>query len=95
MRLVYSDSGLLLNGNPLDYCIPTIKDIHGKIISEFVENYDGPGPFGSKGLGESSAIPVGPAISGAILNATGVFFRELPITAEKLYFAYRDSVDKE
>ena len=88
--LNYHPSGRLLNGNPLDYLIPTAMDISEEIAGGFVENGDGPGPFGCKGLGEGPAIPVGPAVAGAIFDATGIFFKELPITSEKMYFACRD-----
>lgn len=89
-KVVCNEEGRVLNGNPLDYCIPTIKDIPLEMVSWFVENQDGPGPYGSKGLGESSAIPVGPLISGALYNAAGILFRELPMTAEKVYFALKN-----
>ena len=83
-RLVYNDAGRLLNGNTTDYLIPTIKDIPEAYAGCFIENHDGPGPHGAKGLGEASAIPVGAAMVGAVYDALGLFFQELPITPEKL-----------
>ena len=83
-RLVYNDAGRLLNGNTTDYLIPTIKDIPEAYAGWFIENHDGPGPHGAKGLGEASAIPVGAAMVGAVYDALGLFFQELPITPEKL-----------
>lgn len=85
-EIIYSQEGIVLNANPTDYKVPSIKDITFEIKSAFVENRDGPGPYGSKGLGESSAIPVGALISGAVYDLTGVMITELPITKEKLYF---------
>ncbi len=83
-------TGRLLNGNPLDYCVPTAMDISDEVAGVLIENADGPGPFGSKGMGEGPAIPVGPAVGGAVFDATGVMLRELPITSEKLFFALKD-----
>jgi len=93
-EVVYSENGNMLNGNPIDYKVPSIKDINYKLKSEFVENNDGPGPYGSKGLGESSAIPVGALIAGAVYNSTGIYIKDLPITKEKLFFKLKDYNDK-
>ena len=49
-----------------------------------VENGDGPGPFGSKGMAQTSIVVVAPAIANAIYDATGVRIQDLPITPEKV-----------
>lgn len=49
-----------------------------------VENNDPAGPYGAKALGEPVNELMGGAIANAIYYATGVRFRELPITAEKV-----------
>jgi CO/xanthine dehydrogenase Mo-binding subunit len=73
------DGGYLTNPSPVDYRVPLAADVPGVVDSLFLERGDGPGPFGSKGLGESSIITVAPAIANAIAAATGVRVRELPI----------------
>lgn len=73
------DDGYLTNPSPVDYRVPLAGDVPGIVESLFIERGDGPGPFGSKGLGESSIITVAPAIANAIAAATGVRVRELPI----------------
>ena len=73
------DGGYLANPSPVDYRVPLAADVPGVVESLFLERGDGPGPFGSKGLGESSIITVAPAIANAIAAATGVRVRELPI----------------
>jgi CO/xanthine dehydrogenase Mo-binding subunit len=73
------DGGYLTNPSPVDYRVPLAADVPGVVESLFLERGDGPGPFGSKGLGESSIITVAPAIANAIAAATGVRVRELPI----------------
>lgn len=87
-ELLQDERGRLRNANPLDYRIPTAKDIP-EIQTYLLENEDGPGPFGAKGIGEGGAIAVAPAVGGAVWDATGIVIRELPFTAEKVWRALR------
>ncbi|MFS2159443.1 molybdopterin cofactor-binding domain-containing protein [Pseudomonas sp. Pseusp122] len=45
------------------------------------------------GAGESAAVPSAAAIANAIYDATGIRFRELPITAERVLAALKGSAD--
>ena len=83
------DGGQLLNGSLLDYRVPRAADVPGRFQCRFVENADGPGPFGSKGAGEGSLVPVSPAIGNALARLTGIRFRELPLTPERVWRALR------
>lgn len=56
----------------------------------FTETYEPTGPFGAKGIGEASLNPVPAAVANAIYNATGIRFRELPITPEKILRALKE-----
>ena len=47
-----------------------------------VESNDPEGPFGAKEGAEGGVAPVAPAILNAIYDATGVRFKELPVTPE-------------
>ena len=80
--------GRIQNSDLRDYSIPTALDVPS-IESVLVESNDPAGPYGAKGIGEPSLIPVAPAIANAIFHATGVRMKEIPITAEKLYLAMR------
>ena len=84
-QMIYSREGKLINGGPLDYRVPTIQDIPEQMLSAFIENEDGPGHFGSKGLGESGVIAVAPAVARAVYNAVGVKIHDLPMTAERVW----------
>jgi CO/xanthine dehydrogenase Mo-binding subunit len=42
------------------------------------------GPFGAKGVGETGALTVAPAIANAIADAVGVRIYDLPITPERV-----------
>jgi len=49
----------------------------------------GPGPFNAKAIGEGSISAVAPAIANAVADACGARIRDLPISAEKVYFALK------
>ena len=49
-----------------------------------VEVPDERGPWGAKGLGELMYLPLAPAIISAVHDATGVWFNEFPLTAERV-----------
>jgi xanthine dehydrogenase molybdenum-binding subunit len=87
-RMQYDDRGRLLNGNLLDYKIPTSMD-HPELQALFVETEDPSGPFGNKSLGEPPTIPVAPAIRNALLNATGIAVDTLPLNPQKLVEEFR------
>lgn len=84
-QMVYGSDGRLKNGSPLDYRIPTSMDVPRDMQSAFIENQDGPGPYGAKGLGESGAISPAPAIAEAVRDAVGVKITNLPLTSEKVW----------
>ena len=81
------DSGQLVNPNLVDYIIPALGDMPDVIESIPVEVPHKDGPFGAKGIGETSLIPVAPAIANAVFDAAGVRIKELPITSEKIFLA--------
>jgi CO/xanthine dehydrogenase Mo-binding subunit len=93
-ELFYNKTGELLNGSSLDYRIPTIADTPREMITRFQENSDGPGTQGAKGLGEGGILAIVPAISGAIFDATGIMFTEIPITPEKIWRAGQKEEEK-
>jgi CO/xanthine dehydrogenase Mo-binding subunit len=87
-QMVYED-GQLLNPGLIDYRIPTMADLPPEFRSILVENADGPGPYGSKGIGESGLMPTAPAIANAIAQAIGVRLTALPLTPERVWQALR------
>jgi CO/xanthine dehydrogenase Mo-binding subunit len=76
--------GQLQNGDPFQYRLPVMKDIPEVFYSSMLEKEDGPGPFGSKGMSQTSIVTVAPAIGNAIYDALGVRVRSLPISPEKI-----------
>lgn len=71
-----------------DYKIPTIADVP-ELVTVLVEGKNGPAPYRSKGIGESSNIPVAGAIANAVADAIGAPVPSLPLTAEKVLRALR------
>ena len=87
-EMVY-DGGQLLNGSLLAYRVPRADDVPPRLRCRFVENADGAGPFGAKGAGEGSLVPVSPAVGNALARLTGLRFRDLPLTPERVWRALR------
>jgi CO/xanthine dehydrogenase Mo-binding subunit len=86
-------NGRILNPSFVDYLIPSALDIPPiRII--VLEEKSSTGPFGAKGIGEPPTMPPMPAIANAILDAVGVQVKEIPITAEKLYWAIKQTKRK-
>jgi CO/xanthine dehydrogenase Mo-binding subunit len=85
------ENGQLLNANLVDYRVPRFTDMPARFDSALIENEDGPGPYGAKGMGESGIVSIAPAIGNAIFQATGVRIRALPLTPERVWRALHDS----
>jgi CO/xanthine dehydrogenase Mo-binding subunit len=67
------------------YLIPTAMDIPEKMDSIILEIPDLVGPWGARGVGEMPYLPFAPALVDAVHYATGVWFDEFPLTAERVY----------
>jgi 4-hydroxybenzoyl-CoA reductase alpha subunit len=88
--IVYDERGKILNPDLHHYLIMTIKDAP-EIFSGIVESHEPEGPYGAKEVGEGATLPVLAAVGHAIANATGVWVKDLPITAEKVLRAIREA----
>jgi len=84
--LVYAD-GQVQNPNLIDYRVPRMDDMPAELEPILIENADGPGPFGARGIGEAAILAVAPAVAGAVARATGVRIRDLPLTPERVWRA--------
>jgi CO/xanthine dehydrogenase Mo-binding subunit len=85
-EMVYED-GQLLNPNLVDYRVPTFQDLPEHLHTILIENGNGPGPFGSKGLGEGGLLPVASAVANAVSRAIGVRIQTLPLTPPNVWRA--------
>jgi len=89
-HFIFDDKGRIRNLGAIDYRIPTSMDLPLDMQSAIVENADGPGPYGSKGMSEGALLCVAPAVAAAVRDATGVVIRDLPLTPERVWRALRD-----
>lgn len=94
-EMVFSASGSLMNPSMVEYRVPLTTDLPDTLETVLVENADGAGPFGAKGMGEGGGLPVAPAIANALARATGVRIRDLPLTPERVWRALRDAPPEE
>jgi CO/xanthine dehydrogenase Mo-binding subunit len=66
------------------YLIPGVLDVPKRVRSIIMEYPDPIGPFGARGMAEMPFIPVTPAITAALHQATGVWFNDFPLTPERV-----------
>jgi CO/xanthine dehydrogenase Mo-binding subunit len=90
---VVMKDGLVMNPNLLEYKIATPFEmplVHG-IAVESQSDQTGPtGPHGAKECGEGTQVSTLPAIVNAVFDATGIMFKDLPITPEKVLKALKE-----
>jgi CO/xanthine dehydrogenase Mo-binding subunit len=87
-EMLFGGRGRMLNPSFADYKIPVSSDIP-EIRSILIEEPHREGPYGAKGVGEITLVPVAPAIANAIYDATGVRIKDLPITKDKILTALK------
>lgn len=88
------EGGRVVNTSYLDYPLMRAADAPPvKVI--FVGEPDKHGPYGAKGLAEIALSPTAPAVTNAVAHATGLRFRELPVTPDRIVSAHREVRDRE
>jgi xanthine dehydrogenase molybdenum-binding subunit len=80
--LLYDETGRLTTRTFGHYQLLRAADMP-KIETVILDSEEPSGPFGAKGLGEASVVPIAPAIANAFAHATGVRPRQVPITPER------------
>jgi len=90
-QLEYDEQGLLANGDLARYRVVRSDDLPRHFSAHMIENADGPGPYGAKGMGESSILTTAPAVGNAVSRAVGHRFRDLPLTPERIWRAVQSS----
>lgn len=78
------DNGVMTNPSLRNYRIPTYADVPRTEVL-LVDSTDSIGPMRSKGMAECCINPVAPALANAVADATGVRFRSLPLSPERIY----------
>ena len=89
-QIVYEPNGQLINPNLIDYRVPTFWEVPREFHTVLVENGDGPGPYGARGMGEGGLLSIAPAVTNAFARATGVRIKDLPLTPERVWRALKE-----
>jgi CO/xanthine dehydrogenase Mo-binding subunit len=90
-QMVYEEeSGQLINSNLVDYRIPRFSDVPEEFHSFLVENRDGPGPHGARGMGEGGLVSVAPAVTNALARGFDIRIKDLPLTPERVWRALKE-----
>ena len=82
-NIQYNEKGRMLNNSFMQYKVPSRRDM-GNLQVEFESSYEPTGAFGAKSIGEIVINTPAPALAQAIANATGIWFKDLPITSEQI-----------
>jgi len=90
MEEVVTEGGKVVTVNLGDYRIPCTMDLP-ELKTVLVEDPAGPGPFAAKQIGENGIIATAAAVANALEDAVGVRIFDLPLSAEKIYFALKSS----
>ena len=89
--IVYSDDGVPLTTNLLDYGLPSAAEFPMFTTATADETTDA-NPLGARGIGENGAIAATPAVQNAVVDAVahlGVRHIDLPLTPERVWTAIR------
>ena len=90
MEEMVTENNKIMTVNLGDYQIPYIQNLPS-LQTVLVEDPVGPGPFAAKQIGENGIVATAAAIANALDDAVGVRVSDLPLTAEKIYFALKSS----
>ena len=85
----FDERGKLINDDFSSYKIFSALDMPD-FETIIVPTYEPSGPFGAKSVSEIPTDGPAPVIANAIYDATGLRFREIPITPEKVWRAWRE-----
>jgi CO/xanthine dehydrogenase Mo-binding subunit len=83
-RMVYDESGQLLNASFMDFLMPYASEVP-HIETDHLETPSPLNPLGIKGAGEAGCIPVTAVIASAIEDAEGFPIRSMPISPVELW----------
>ncbi|NLX09715.1 MAG: xanthine dehydrogenase family protein [Chloroflexi bacterium] len=90
MEDLITQDGRVLNPYLSTYLIPTIWDVPREVKSVILEYADPRGPWGARGMAEMPFIPLAPAITAAVCDATGVWIDRIPLTPERVVLSLRE-----
>ncbi len=83
-RMVYDESGQLLNASYMDFLMPYATEVP-TIEIDHLETPSPLNPLGLKGAGEAGVIPGAAVLASAIEDAEGIGITRMPISPSELY----------
>ena len=94
-RVVYDgESGQLLTGSLMDYCLPRADDLPTFRVALFDGAHCKTNVLGVKGVGEIGTIAAAPAVMNAVIDALaplGVRHLDMPATPERVWRAIENA----
>jgi CO/xanthine dehydrogenase Mo-binding subunit len=88
-RMVYDETGQLLNASFMDFLMPYASEVP-EIEIDHLQTPSPLNPLGVKGAGEAGCIPVSAVIASAIEDAEGFRITAMPISPNELWRLRRD-----
>jgi len=84
-KMVFDDSGRMINPSFRNYRIPAYADALQRSEIYFADTHDAFGPLGAKSMSEAPIYPIAPALANALTNATGIRFHDSSLTPDRIY----------
>ncbi len=84
-RMVYDESGQLLNASFMDFLMPYVTEVPDTIDIDHLETPSPLNPLGIKGAGEAGVIPSAAVFAAAIEDAEGFPITAMPISPSDLF----------
>jgi CO/xanthine dehydrogenase Mo-binding subunit len=85
MENLIVENGQIKTPHLSTYLIPTVLDVPDEMRSVVLELADPRGPFGARGMAEMPFLPLAPAITAAVRDATAIWFDEFPLTPARVW----------
>ena len=91
MENLIVENGQIKTPHLSTYLIPTVLDVPDEMRSVILELADPRGPFGARGMAEMPFLPLAPAITAAVRDATAIWFDEFPLTPARVWRELKSS----
>jgi carbon-monoxide dehydrogenase large subunit len=84
-RMAYDDAGQLVNASFMDFLMPYVSEVPGRIEIGHMETPSPLNPLGIKGAGEAGVIPGAAVLAAAIEDAEGIPITSMPLSPSDLF----------
>jgi CO/xanthine dehydrogenase Mo-binding subunit/aerobic-type carbon monoxide dehydrogenase small subunit (CoxS/CutS family) len=91
-KMVFDDTGRMMNPAFRNYRIPTFADVPVRSEIYFAKTHDAFGPLGAKSMSEAPIYPIAPALANALTDATGIRFHDSSLTPDRIYRRIFESI---